>query len=339
MEEKKMKKTLLFVATAIAALVSCEKDQEPANENTSPEVKGIPMTLTANIGGTTKTSYADDGSGLKETWNAEESISVITLDGDNGNLVSVDTFTSSGEAGRSSATFSGTFTGGETPAKVIAIYPALTMSGGLYRTPAYQDRYGSSRRILQNGSGQFFEYSYNIELKQTSNADFSHMTNYCLMTGAVDIDDIKNGVLTVSLSNLMTVLKMVVTLPDSYKGHTFSSIQLNCYTDGATYFNMFAGGGGKEYVDHVASPISGSFKDPLSARILWGDFVIPDTGVVTLYMPFVLAESNIKSGYYWMFTAFVDGVQAGSDVTIKTFTKDVTLQRGYMYTANVVVPE
>ena len=333
-----MKKTLLFVATAVAALVSCEKNQEPANENIAPEVRGIPMTLTANIAGATKTSYTDNGSGLKETWNAEESISIVTLDGDNGNIVSVDTFTASGEAGQSSATFSGTFTGGETPAKVIAIYPALTMSGGLYRTPDYQDRYGNSRRILQNGSGQFFEYSYNIELKQTSNADFSHMTNYCLMTGAVDIDDIKNGVLTVSLSNLMTVLKMVVTLPDSYKGHTFSRIQLNCYTDSAP-FNMFAGSGGKEYVDQVASPISGSFKDPLASRVLYGDFAVPETGVVTLYMPFVLAESNIKNGYYWVFAAFVDGVQAGSDVTIKTFTKDVTLQRGYMYTANVVVPE
>lgn len=333
-----MNKTLLFVATAFAVLVSCEKNQESANENTTSEVKGIPMTLTANIAGATKTSYADNGSGLKETWNAEESISIVTLDGDNGNIVSVDTFTSSGEAGRSSATFSGTFTGGGSPVKVIAIYPALTMSGGMYRTPAYQDRYGNSRMILQNGSEQFFDYSYNIELKQTSNADFSHMTNYCIMTGAVDIDDIKNGVLTVSMSNLMTVLKMVVSLPDSYKGHTFSRIQLNCSTDSAP-FNMFAGSGGKEYVDQVASPISGRDKDPLSSRILWGDFVIPDTGVVTLYMPFVLAESSIKSGYYWIFTAFVDGVQAGSDVTIKTFTKDITLQRGYMYTANVIIPD
>lgn len=334
-----MNKTLLFVATAFAVLVSCEKNQEPANENTTSEVKGIPMTLTANIAGATKTSYADNGSGLKETWNAEESISIVTLDGDNGNIVSVDTFTSSGEAGRSSATFSGTFTGGGSPVKVIAIYPALTMSGGMYRTPPYKDRYGNNARILYNGSGNNFQYSQNNEVKQTANADFGHLSNYCLMSGAVDIDDIKNGTLTVSLSNLMTILKIVVTLPASYKGKTFSKIQMNCYTDGATDFNMFAEGGGKELIDQVASPISGRDKDPFSSRILWGDFVIPDTGVVTLYMPFVIAESSIKSGYYWIFTAFVDGVQAGSDVTIKTFTKDVTLQRGYMYTANVVVPE
>ena len=334
-----MKKTLLFVAAAVAALVSCEKNQETANENTAPEVKGIPMTLTADIAGATKTSYEDNGSGLKETWNSDESISVITLDGDNGNIVSVDTFTSSGEAGRASATFSGTFTGGETPVKVIAIYPALTISGGMYRTPAYKDRYGNNARILYNGSGDTFQYSQNNEVKQTADADFSHLANYCLMSGAVDIDDIKNGTLTVSLSNLMTVLKIVVTLPASCKGQTFSKIQMNCYTNSAENFNMFASGGGKEYIDQVASPISGSFKDPLASRILWGDFAVPDTGVVTLYMPFVLAESSIKSGYYWIFNAFVDGVSAGSDVTIKTFSKDITLQRGYMYTANVVVPE
>lgn len=331
-----MKKMMILSAALLAVVIACQKNQETIDS--SQEVKGVPMTLTASISGA-KTSYSDNGSGLKETWNAEESISIVTLDGDNGYLVSVDNFTSSGEAGRSSATFSGTFTGGSNPVKVIAIYPALTQSGGYYRTPVYKDRYGNSRSILQNGSGQFFEYSYNIELKQTANADFSHIANYCLMSGAVNIDDIKNDVLSVSLSNLMTILKMVVNFPDSYKGHTFSKIELDCKTDLAGNFNMFAGSGGKEYIDQVASPISGSSKDPVSTRILWGDFSIPDTGTVTLYMPFVLAESSIKSGYNWTFTAFVDGVQAGSDVTVKTFTKDITLQRGYMYTANVVVPE
>ncbi len=330
-----MRKLFILSTAVLAVMVSCQKNQETVSS--SEEGNGVPMTLTANISGT-KTAYNDNGSGLKETWNAEESISVVTLDGDNGELVSVDTFTSSGEAGRSSATFSGTFTGGASPAKVIAIYPALTMSGGMYRTPAYKDRYGNIARIIYNGSGQYFQYSQNNEVKQTANADFSHMTNYCLMSGAVDIDDIKNGTLTVSLNNLMTVLKLVVTLPASCKGHTFSKIQMNCYTNSSGNYNMFAAGS-KEYIDQVASPISGSFKDPYSARVLWGDFAVPETGVVTLYMPFVLADSSIKSGYYWMFTAFVDDVQAGSDITIKTFTKDITLQRGYMYTVNVVVPD
>lgn len=331
-----MKKLIILSTAVLAVMVSCQKNQETVSS--SEEGNGVPMTLTANISGT-KTAYNDNGSGLKETWNAEESISVVTLDGDNGELVSVDTFTSSGEAGRSSATFSGTFTGGASPAKVIAIYPALTMSGDMYRTPAYKDRSGNNARIIYNGSGQYFQYSQNNELKQTANADFSHMTNYCLMSGAVDIDDIKNGTLTVSLNNLMTVLKLVVTLPASCKGQTFSKIQMNCYTNSAEYFNMFAAGGGKELIDQVASPISGSFKDPLASRVLWGDFAVPETGIVTLYMPFVLAESSIKSGYYWVFNAFVNGVSAGSDVTIKTFTKDITLQRGYMYTANVVVSD
>lgn len=332
-----MKKTLLFVATAVTALVSCEKNQEHANEYTTSEVKGIPMTLTANIGGTTKTSYADDGSGLKETWNAEEKISVITLDGEC-KMLAIDTFVSTGSAGRTSASFTGTFTGGATPAKVIAIYPALKVyAGPKYRTPAYKNYNGYNQYILYNGEigGLYFDSTVH-SVRQASDNDFAHLTNFCIMSGAVDVDDIKNNTLTVSLNNLMTIIKIVATFPESYKGTSLTQIYINCYNNSAESIGIFATNSW-ESVDQDSSPICGAGAAGSSTESIYSGFNVPESGVATLYMPVIIKSGNISSGDYWTFTANVNDKYLGP--VTKTFTKDITIQRGKMYTANVTFTE
>ena len=332
-----MKKTLLFVATAVAALVSSEKNQEPANENTTPEVKGIPMTLTANIEGATKTSYADDGSGLKETWNAEEKISVITLNSD-GTMKAIDTFESTGIEGRTSASFTGSFTGGATPAKVIAIYPALKeYAGPKYRIPAYKNYNGYSQYILYNGEigGLYFDSTVQ-SVRQASDNDFAHLTNFCIMSGAVDVDDIKNNTLTASLNNLMTIIKIVATFPDSFKGTPLTQIYINCYNNSAESIGIFATNSW-EYVDQVYSPICGAGSAGSLTASIYSGFNVPDSGVATLYMPVIIKSGNMSSGYYWTFTANVNDKYLGP--VTKTFTKDITIQRGKMYTANVTFTE
>ena len=129
-----MKKSIILLAVVSASLVSCSKIEE-----SRPEVKsGIPMSISASFSDLTKTSTVADGNVLKSTWDAEESISIITLDAlSKGKVVAIDNFTSRGAAGRSSAKFTGTFTGGVNPVKVIAVYPALEKVGDTYRTKRY----------------------------------------------------------------------------------------------------------------------------------------------------------------------------------------------------------
>ena len=128
-----MKKySLIIVAASLALFSSCQVTlEELAQDTEEPAIEvierpGIPMTVTASLGGDTKATYALDGGLLKTTWDATETISVITYK--SSAIYSVDNFTYSGAAGVSSAEFSGTFTGGEIGAfdDVWLVYPAIT---------------------------------------------------------------------------------------------------------------------------------------------------------------------------------------------------------------------
>lgn len=332
-----MKKTMLFIAAAFAALVSCEKVQEPVNVNNVPVGEGIPMTLKASFGGATRTTFTPDVSGLKQTWDANESISVLTLSnsGTSGALVSVDTFTSTGEAGRTNATFTGTFTGGSTPAFVMAVYPALEFSGSSYHTPAYNNGSNNVLWDLHIGS-EYCQSDYN-ELTQTADNNLDHFTNFCLMIGSVDIDGIKGGTLSTTLSNMMSVIKIVATFPDSYKGKELTSLDISCYDSADNDFNIFCSDSW-EYLNIV----DGQFLSPGSAsrnnNSIYGTFNVPDTGVATIYMPCNYGSGvDFAAGDYWNLTATVNAVDFGP--VKKTFTKDVSMSRGKMYTVNVTFTE
>ena len=334
-----MKKTLLFIAAAVAALVSCQTKQETVNENTVPEVKGVPMTLEASFSGATKTTFTPDGSGLKQTWDATESISVVTLSssGNGGALVSVDTFTSTGAAGRTDATFSGTFTGGETPAFVMAVYPAWEFSGSSYHTPEYNN---GSNNILWDArvGSEYCQSDYN-ELTQTADNNLDHFTNFCLIAGAVNIDDIKLGTLTTTLSNIMSVIKIVATFPDSYKGKALTSLEISGYdsTDNEKGFFCWDSW---EWLNIADTPYlsPGSGSNTNNNLLIHCSFDVPDSGVATIYMPCNFGDSkDFAAGDYWNLTAKVNSVNLGP--VKKTFTKDVSLTRGKMYTVNVTFTE
>ena len=100
---------LILAGLSLVAAISCNKQLTPTDE---PEVKaGVPMTLTATIGGPdTKLGFTKDGYVLKGTWNANEEVSVITING--AYVQTIDKFSSGSESdGKTTANFSGTFTG------------------------------------------------------------------------------------------------------------------------------------------------------------------------------------------------------------------------------------
>lgn len=328
----------MSLAVLTAALVACQKNEIPASE----EVQGIPMTLTASLPGDygTKTTVEADVSGLKTTWDATESISVVTLDatGNAAGLVSVDTFTSTGAAGRTDAEFTGVFSGGATPAKVIVIYPALELQAdNTYKTPEYRGSNSILAGLTVSPPGTMFsDDSKDTDLLQASDDSFDHFKNYCVMTGNVDLTDIQSNKLTVKLRNLMSVIKFAAKFPDSCKGKSLFHILLMSQKSDDSNRNLFHSGG-PTYLNIEECGLAFPSSAESQLRMLQCSFKVPDTGTATLYMPLVFMEgAKNLTGDYWGILANVDGSNKPAQMF---FTKDVTYEAGKIYTVNVTFSE
>ncbi len=330
-----MKKTLLLAAFAAIAFISCQKNETPAEEPTGDPVEvstGIPMKLVAEIPAP-KVSYTPDGNVLKASWEATETISVVTLDGtgDGARVVAIDNFTSTGAAGRAKAEFTGTFTGGNSPACVIVIYPALSESGGgKYATDSYTDHTSAARSVLYDAAvgSEYIQANFQA-LKQTSDNDASHLENYCVITGNVDIDDIKNNLLTASLSHEMTVLKVTATFPSAAKGQTLTEMDIEAYNSTNPTYSYMARDHSWNYVNLPVAHLvcSGSGYNKITK--LYCNFPIPDTGVATLY--FVNCRfADQAIGNKWKFTAHV-GAGLDTYVAEKTFKAAASFDKGSIY--------
>ena len=328
-----MKKSIILLAVVSASLVSCSKTEE-----SRPEVKsGIPMSISASFSDLTKTSTVDEGNVLKSTWDAEDTISIITLDAlSKGKVVAIDNFTSRGAAGRSSAKFTGTFTGGANPVKVIAVYPALEKVGDTYRTKENYALTGGNWRssILKNiriGSD-------NVDTKpeylfcQDGSGSCNHLKDFCVMVGKVDTERIKRGELSVSLRHLMMVFKIQVTFLDSHKGQDLENIQILAYNNAGTSQHQFMCRS-FSYVDLDSSPSFGAKNFYLDNTLrMPTSLKVPESGVVTFYMP-CAPYDRFKVGNKWKIAARFPGRDSGSIEMISN--KEVVYEAGKMYRINV----
>lgn len=329
-----MKKVFVLTAFAAVLAVSCQKNE---NNVTEQKPQGVPMTLVASIGDATKVSYEPDGNVLKTNWEASETISVITLDG-SGCLVTVDNFTSTGAAGRTKAEFTGTFTGGSTPAKVIVIYPALNYDGvKYYSSDTYTDYSSSATSFLYNAEvGSEYIQGNCQPLRQTSDNNASHLKNFCVMDGVANTDDIKNNTLNVTLSNEMIILKVTATFPDALKGKNLYSMTIQRY-DSSDNIQGWSRGHSWEYLDLPGNGgIVARGSGYRSAWTLYSNIDIPDSGVVTLYFANHLLD-DLAIGDKLNFTATVAGSDYGP--ATKTLTGAASFDKGKIYRMTVTIPE
>lgn len=328
-----MRKFMIFAALAAVLAISCQK-----NDNPKPETQGRPMTLIANIGDATKVNYTPDGNVLKTTWEAEETISVVSFSVDDHEVASIDNFTSTGEAGRTTAKFTGTFTGPEDFAGIIVLYPALQeVEPGIYSTAPYKDYDGHMLSTLDRThiGYYYFDGGYAEPLRQVADDDASHLRNYCVMSGITDDSDIKNNILTASLENEMTVLKIHLTVPDAYKGKQLQILKIEAF-DSEDNTEDFARAATWEYVNIPINHITGAGGSYKDEAYLYSDIIIPESGQVTLYFANHLF-APIKAGTKWNFSIYVD--DAYSAPGTRVFTSDFTLERGNIYRVSATIPE
>lgn len=162
------------MAASLVISVSCQKEAPVASD------RGVNLTVSAEVAApvSTKISY-EYSSGSKAgtistSWEAKEYITLVSLGRDG--ITAVDEFCSTGEAGRETAEFTGTWTGNEGD-KVICLYPALTNNGVAV---AEADRRFSG--VTQGA------VSFNVNCPaHTPSQDISTIKNYDIMIGEVTI--------------------------------------------------------------------------------------------------------------------------------------------------------
>lgn len=325
-------KKLFLIAAVAAALASCSKSDNPQVKD---QKEGIKMTLSADFGTGTKLTFAPSGNTIKSTWDASETISVLTLNESDANkVVAIDNFTSTGAEGRTTATFTGTFTGGSDATKVIVIYPALT-SG---ESAKYTNMSGSSVSVIAGVEVGKATYSGTFNfLKQTADNNCAHLKNYCIASGYVDLTKIKSNELSVSLKFYIPVMKIVATFPDAYKGKDLTEVSVRCVNSSDEEQKVFSTLSWN-YIDiptkHITCPGGGDRSDVRLAT----SFKVPDSGVATLYIPFVRLGDF---GKFYAGTGFK--IEAKADGTTlsykKLFTSDKYINYGAVYTIDATLAE
>lgn len=321
----------LMAGLALVAAVSCSKTETPAAQ--PEENPGVPMTLTATIGGPeTKMTMTEDGNALKATWDASEKISVITYTGSgySARVQTIDTFTYTGTAGQKSVDFTGTFTG-DAANNIWVVYPALEYDSvkGDYRSASGM-LYGVKK---ESESGDYIIYVnyWGESYTQTANADPSFLVDN-LLTGT---GTVSGSALAVDLKPAFGILKMTLTLPAAAGGGTVYGVEVT--TTGGYY--IFRGAGSNSFTN-IPDLAYGSY-NPSGTIALNGStgIAVPADRKLVCYMPILpkgsfgtggitalqvrVAKSHISSGIFW----------TGAYSATKTLTLDpaIPVEAGKMY--------
>lgn len=211
---KTMRKIFLLAAIAVLGFSSCKKDEK------QPQQDPIQLTLITEIATpATKATYTYD-EGIKMAWEADERITIVTFK--DGKAVSAQDLSSTGEAGRKAATFSGSFTPTD-GATYIACYPPLADRGTYWNTEVESGR-DWGLRINKNIEPYLAWSSTNIQNYQSENGSLDILKVGDVMVGDVEINE---GVATTTLRKTISVLKLVLNLPDVAVGDKLTSVQVN----------------------------------------------------------------------------------------------------------------
>lgn len=273
---------IILAALALAALVSCQKE-EPSSRNNP--AKGVEMTLTANLPAT-KVSVTDDALNgvLKTSWDANDEMSVVTIN-DAGQILTIDTFVSKGEAGAASTVFSGTFTGNPSN-EIHCFYPAV-------KGPNEAGRYYSSNGYYyMKISGD----SINItdpDVFQSANNDPSYLNKYLVFSGQANYSE---GEISVALKPRQTLLKVTLPAadwnPETIKSLVISSSEIN-----------FARVGWSYVFEHDSKLVRGAMANQIRTELgtdLY-TFMTTPAGKVIVYL-FNNAPISVVSGTTWTFS-------------------------------------
>ena len=306
---KTMRRIFLLAAIAVLGFSSCKKDEK------QPQQDPIQLTLTAEIATpATKATYTYD-EGIKMAWEAEESITIVTFKDDK--AVSAQNLSSTGEAGRKTATFSGSFTPTD-GATYIACYPPLADRGTYWNTEVESGR--DWGLLIDKGFKYLTWFSTNTQNYQSENGSLDILKVGDVMVGDVEINE---GVATTTLRKTISVLKLVLNLPDEASGDKLSSVQVQSQGGSITTGFLI------QY-DQMETPFmwkgGGQSALQLGLGSSFEKMDVPGNKQLVVYIPGALGqipEGNLE--------ITVDG-QNGNYVKTISIPEQKNMQAGFVYT-------
>lgn len=329
-------KKILFLALAAFpfVFVSCDKGQQKqeSQQQEEPQAPEIPETIPAGpLTIVVDISKATE-SPLKTTWNANETISVITLSdySSYGRVVSVDNFTSLGASGRKSAEFSGTLSNDAAPANVFLVYPALEvyMDGDKekYRVPPYNTEKMLSAFNNVETDSQYgrSEFGYSVQTKSDS---MSGLENACVISGGLGYSD---GHFTSTIEHRMSLIRAELNFT-KFKGQPISrGFKISSFGSSTEFTKDLFKRDGWQYVygvcaDKYIAPNNGKSE-------FWANpsFNVPSSGDVVLYIP-VSFFMDSNNGDKWKFIAQMGSDSASDLVGWCTIFGDIKYEPGKVY--------
>lgn len=319
-----MKRTSIILALALAALVSCQK------ENTASPQKGVELTISAEVAAPagTKTTYSYTASSIEQAgtistaWEATEYITVVSI-GASG-ITAVDEFSSTGAAGREKAEFTGTWNG-NTGDKVICLYPALSTTAGAARY--------SGVTVGSTSIGVDFP-------AHAPSQDISTIKDYDLMTGDVVIS---GTAASVTMQRKISVIRLGVS-----GAYPFESGVYARYLQKLGIAARSSGGDAKLFAS------SGTIAATTAS---WTGVIVPsayyginrntitqlsEEGTFYYYIP-VLVDGSLEAGDI-LSVCFTDKEYSGSmwydpydQTKEKTIESTLDFSPGYVYAINTVL--
>ncbi|MBR6001906.1 MAG: hypothetical protein IK045_03505 [Bacteroidales bacterium] len=319
-----MKKSLISVLSLLVIVFACGK-QEKGQGQDGPDYSEA----TGSVKIAVSIDQAAD-SPLKTTWDEEETISVITLDGANrwGNVVSVDNFTSKGKAGRKTAVFGGELAGDIDPACLFIVYPALAKSGDKYRIPSYNTTKNLSS-LYDVAIGNDKVYNAYSEACQIANDNMDGIKDVCVMSGEVEGTAES---LTATIHNRMALIKAEVQFNNLANNPISLGFVVCAYeSNGTTVKKIF---GTSNWHDAYTFFTEGFLEDDSASENVWAypKFNVPSDGSVTLYIPVRFNRKGNLAGEKWKFIAHMGPTWEMTGWY--TIPSDIQYKAGKVYTVS-----
>lgn len=343
---------IILAGLMLTAFASCNKQSLPEGE--LQPAKGIPMELEATIGGPqTKVEFYADGNVLKSKWSSYEAVSVITVAAD-GSVKTIDNFTFHGNAGNSTITLNGTFTG-DLSDKIVTLYPAVEEFGseGKYGSPIQPGSDNDNMRAIRGIKiGESYCTFTLLDFTQTSNGGTQALgtpaqQGATVMSGdcevMVDTDPShKPNYLKVTLKPLTSVFKVPVTFDEEYfVGKKITRVMLTAnkgedvyyFDPSGQWFDFFSGDPAPSRASFQARIYTGSYE----GTTLTGLEIEKD---MVFYIPFMPAGNAPVFGPdgadKLVFSISTSGTGIGSHKTTVNLENNVTLEAGKVYRFNTV---
>ncbi len=344
-----MRRSIIYLAIAAitAALFGCAKDND--KNNLPNNTDGEPVSLQVSLAGTqTKTIFDyHNGEGFKVTWDANEEISLLSYNS-MGYLQSVDNLTSTGAAGRSEATFKGTYSKMTTAKYWVVIYPALTaVQKKHFIYGEKSNGKGTQSSIVFNSGTKYITGNYTYNSFQSSSNDYSHLSSRDLMSAWIGTEPTDGTIGNIKLTKHNAILRFDLDASD-LKGEKISkfTVKYNPVTSTQKLFGCGRGladfGWGKEGNGPDKNLFAESNEN--SANVYFGDtetpfITVPSNGELKVYIPFTPAENPSILSNDGSFELELSNDEYVVSTKTITFTNDISIKAGCVYTFKTTMPK